>query len=340
MTFLRHAPGLFATVLLLATAWPAPHAHAVPSGCAAAPPECVALGGFTGDTFALADWSGVANNSPNVTLRNCTFSNAPAAAATKTYEATATGTGTPGGVFTLSGPGGDLPYEVAINDGSGFVTLVPGVPETFNALTETQYNSCTNNANSSGGQRLRVRVLGANAQSFAAGTYTGTLDLESTSPDLSSSASQTSGPISITLPELVRISAMSLSYSFGNWNPDVAGDLVRFDNSICIWSNHASSDYLVTATTGSGAFDVESGTDAIAFSVYWSDQAGVSTVAASDVQLAYAIPQTLTSVATAVNCAGSGNTASLVLAIAAADIADATPGSYSATLDITIGVAP
>ena len=115
---------------------------------------------------------------------------------------------------------------------------------------------------------------------------------------------------------------------------------MRFANSVCIWSNQASDAYLVTATTGSGAFEVLSGGEAIPYEVWWSDHAGVSAVAASDVQLLYNVPESLDSIATAVNCSGSGNTASLVLAIAADDAADSLPGSYTGSLDITIGVAP
>ena len=315
-------------------------AHAVSSGCGTDPPQCVALGGLAGDTFALADWSGTANNNPAVTLRHCAFSNAPAAATPKTYDATATGNGTPLGAFTLSGPGGDLPYELAINDGNGFVVLSPGVAQSFDALTESQYNTCTNNANSNGGQRLRVRVLGADAQGFAAGTYTGALDLAIASPNGTSNDSDTSGAISVTLPAMVRISALSLNYSFGTWNPDSAANLVRFDSSVCIWSNHSSGQYTITATSGSGAFEVLSGGDSIAYSVWWSDQTGVTTVAGSDLELAYGVPETLAAVTSAVNCAGPGNNASLVLEIANDAIADALPGTYTGTLDITIGLPP
>jgi len=332
---------IIVVLALVAVCLPLGQPGAVPSGCAGAPPECIALGGFTGDTFTLAAWTGSASNNPNTFLRHCVFSNAPTAATPKNYDVTVTGTGTPGGAFLLSGPGGDLPYEVALNDNqpNSFVVVTAGVPSNFDALTEAVYNTCTNAAASNNGQRLRVRVFGADMQAFAAGIYTGTLDMLVQSPDTTSSVTQTSGTITVTIPSYVRLVRFN-NINFGTWNPNtVPASLTRFDSTVCVWSNHSSKDYTVTATTGTGAFELTGTPGSIPMEVWWAQSAGVTTVAGADAQLAYNSPATFTSTTSDVNC-GGGSTASVVVFLSEGALSAVTAGSFTASLTMSIGLAP
>ena len=125
-------PAVFMAVSLSA----AQPAHAVPSGCGG--PACVNIAGLSGDTFDLGTWNGTANTVTSTTLRHCVFSNRPASG-TQTYNVTPTGLGTQGGAFLLSGPGGNLPYEVQIRDGTGgsipFTVVTAGAVSSFTSLS-------------------------------------------------------------------------------------------------------------------------------------------------------------------------------------------------------------
>ena len=323
-------------LLLLAIGGPGGSpALAVPSGCGG--PACVNLAGFSSDDYDLGTWNGAANQ-VRVNLRHCVFSNRPASG-TKTYDANAVGVGTSGGAFLLAGPGGDLPYEVDINDGSGFVLMTAGVDSNFVSLSEAAFDSCSDSAGSAGGQRLRVSVFETDMETFQAGTYTGSLRLNVASPVGSATDFEINNTLSIEIPPLVRLNGLRNTFAFGNWDPDSGQGVELADNAVCVWSNHASGQYTVTATTATGAFAMVQGGDAVAFTAWWSGTEGISTVAGSEAELAYNTPDIFTTNADTTACA-SGNTASIVLAASEDALAAAVAGSYSADLLITIGVAP
>lgn len=324
-----------ATLLLAASLVASVGARAVPSGCGS--PACVNLAGFASDDYDLGSWNGAANT-VRVNLRHCVFSNRPSSG-TKTYDANAVGVGTTGGAFLLAGPGGDLPYDVEIDDGSGFVVMTAGVDDNFNSLSEAAFDSCTNSATSAGGQRLRVTVYETDMEGYASGTYTGTLRLNVATPVGSGSDFETNSSLSIEIPPLVRLSGLRNTFGFGTWNPDSGDGLELADNAVCIWSNNAADTYTVTATTATGAFEMLQAGDPIAFDVWWSGQPGISTVAASETMLDYNVPESFTTDATVTNCSGD-STASIVLAVSESALASAVSGAYAADLLITIGLAP
>jgi len=318
--------------------WAPQAIEAFPSGCGG--PACVNIGGFAGDTFNLGTWAGSGGLNSGA-VRHCVFSNRPAAPP-QTYNVTATGVGTPGGAFLLSGPGGDLPYLLDLREATNagdWITMTSGVAENFPSLSEAVFDSCTNSANSANGQRARIRAINGDLQSFSAGIYTGTVRLDVETPVGSASDFEISGTITAEIAAVVRLLRLQTTFPFGTWNPDGAGDLVQSDSTVCVWSNHASKHYTVTATTGSGAFEILSGGNAIGYAVWWSDESGVSTVASSDAELTYGAPDIFVSDATATNC-GGGNNASIVLAIAEDELSEALPGAYTGDLTVTIGVAP
>lgn len=309
--------------------------RAAPSGCGG--PACVNVAGFSADSYDLGTWNGAANVVRS-TNRHCVFSNRPNSPP-QTYDANVVGVGTTGGAFLLAGPGGDLPYEVDINDGSGFVLVTAGVDSNFASLSEAAFDSCSDSATSAGGQRLRVSVFETDMETFAAGTYTGTLRLDVATPIGGGSDFETNSTLSIEIPPLVRLNGLRNTFAFGNWDPDSGDGVELADNAVCVWSNHASGQYTVTATTATGAFEMVQAGDTVAFTAWWSGTAGISTVAGSEAELAYNTPDTFTTNADTTACA-SGNTASIVLAASEDALAAAVAGSYSADLLITIGVAP
>ncbi len=314
--------------------------QAVPSGCGG--PACVKIAGLTGDTFDLGTWNGTANTLTSATLRHCVISNRPNSG-TKTYEVTPSGVGTTGGAFLLSGPGGDLPYEVQIRDGSGgsipFTMVTAGSPSSFTSLSEANFDLCSDSPTSNRGQRMRIRVYETDMVALVSGTYTGTLRLDVATPVGNASDFEITGTISVEIPELVRLLRLRNNFNFGTWDPDSASGQTISDPSVCVWSNHVSNAYTVTATATSGAFEMTQAGDAIPFHVWWSQSAGITSVAASDQELSYNTPATFFGDGSDIDC-GGGSNASIVIETDEAGIAAAVAGAYATDLTVTIGVAP
>lgn len=310
-------------------------AGAVPSGCGGA--ACVNIQGLAGDTFDLGTWNGAANQL-RVALRHCVFSNRPASG-TKTYDATVTGVGTPGSAFVLAGPGGNLPYQVEINDTSGYAPVTANVAANFLSISEAQFDSCTNSATNNGGQQLRVTVLETDMETFETGTYSGTLRIDVATPVGGATDFEVSGTISVEIPPLVRLNGLKNGFNFGNWNPNTQTEVVNFDDDVCVWSNHPSDGYTVTLTSDTGALEMSDGANSLPYEVWWAETAGVSTVAGADAQLSYNTPEVFTATATTTACTGGG-TASMVAAIGEAALSAAVAGAYTTTLLVTIGFAP
>lgn len=315
-------------------------AHAVPSGCGS--PACVNIQGFAGDTFEIGPWNGAANQIRSAVVRHCVFSNRPNSG-TKTYNLTPTGVGTAGNAFLLSGPGGDLPYQVEVRDGNGgsidWTVATAGAVTSFTSLSEANFDFCTDSATSGRGQRVRVTVFETDMEALAAGTYTGTMRFDVATPVGSATDNETSGAISVEIPPLVRLNGLKNAFNFGNWNPDSGGDEVNADPGVCVWSNHSSGHYTVTATTTTGTFEATSGADAVPFAVWWSESAGISTVEASDAELDYGVAATFSTDAATTACTG-GDTASVVIAFGEEVLGSAVAGSYSASVTLTVGLAP
>ncbi len=303
-------------------------------------PACTQVAGLTGDTFNLGAWNGSAA-SLTQTLNHCVFSNKPNNTTPKNYDATVLGEGTAGGAFLLTGPGGaTLAYQVELADPAGsFSTMTSGAALNFPALSNAEFDSCTNSATNAGGQRLRITVFGTDMASLLAGTYSGTLRLTAVTGNATSF--QISGTISVTVPGLVRLSGLQSNLDFGSWNPDAGLDLTLSDTSLCVWSSNTGNNYSVTATTTAGDFLLEhAGQSPIAYQVFWAASAGISSVG-SGTEVLYDTPEVFTSTATASDCSGGFNS-SLILRITDAELASAvalaTP--YTSTLTLTIGPPP
>ena len=178
---------------------------------------------------------------------------------------------------------------------------------------------------SSLGRRLSVLLLAGAALSGTAQAATqGNLGATSTG----------SVTINANVPSQVRISGLE-DVNFLNADPNVDAQNAQ---NVCVWSNTSTRGYRVTAS-GSGtssALTITNGTNAIPYSVQWDDVASVTT----GTGLATGVALTgQTSAATKSNCSGSGETASLIVRIASADLQDMTAGpanSYTGLLTLTV----
>lgn len=118
---------------------------------------------------------------------------------------------------------------------------------------------------------------------------------------------------------------------------NLSADAVRAE-SVCLYSTSSTNGYHVTATgTGAGgAFELSSGTSALAFDVGWNSAPGQS----SGTLLTPNVPLTgQFSTATQQTCnSGPATTASLIIILRSGALSSAMAGDYSGTL--TLVVAP
>jgi hypothetical protein len=116
---------------------------------------------------------------------------------------------------------------------------------------------------------------------------------------------------------------------------NLGADAVR-SQSLCLYSNSATSGYNVTATGGgpAGAFQLSSGGLSLPFEVLWSSSAGQS----SGTKLNPNVPLTgQVSAATHQTCgSGPASSASLTLVLRSSALSSATAGTYSGTLSLLV----
>jgi len=311
-------------------------------------PACTQVAGLSGDAFSLGTWNGAAV-SLSTTLNHCVFSNRPNSG-TRIYSAVALGEGTTGGAFVLSGPGGTLPYQVELADGTGgsvaFTVMTTAVSLNLTALTGGSggtFDSCTNSPTNVGGQQVRLTVFGSDMLTRTPGDYTGTMRITATTTTGGTASSfQLSGTIKVTIPGLVRLSGLQSNLTFGTWNPDAGVGLTIGDASLCVWSNNVGGGYSVTASASPGAtFALQQpGQPTIPYEVYWAASAGVSGTGPAT-QLTHNLATAFAASAVTTDCSGGSNT-SLVLRITDSDLAAAkalvTP--YTSVLTLTVGQPP
>ena len=127
-----------------------------------------------------------------------------------------------------------------------------------------------------------------------------------------------------------RITGLS-DVAFGTVN--VGADQTASQN-VCAYSDSNTNRYSVTATGGSGAFELTSGADALPYEVLWAgspNQTGGTSLVAGSARGGF------TSSATHQFCNnGPSTSASLTIVLRAATLGSAQAGSYSGTLLITI----
>ena len=315
-------------------------AIAANSACNGVNGPCADIEGFAGDSFDIT-WNGGNNNSAR--RRHCALSNRPNGG--PTIDVTAIGNG-PGGAFELNGPGGAIPIIAQYRNptGGSWVTLTAGTPANFVSLTEAQFNTCDSSGSSAGGQRFRIRILDANLEFAAAGTYTGTVTLTIETPTGNASDSETSGTMTVVSPPLMNFIRLKNNFNFGTW--DTLGDETNADTSICVWSNDRATfggiaSYQVTATTSDGAFQATSDTaNPLDFGIYWANSGGVTSIGGAT-ELVYGSPQVFTTDNTSENCSG-GNNSSMLVFFDAADLtvaaSSATP--YTSTVVVEVAIPP
>lgn len=108
--------------------------------------------------------------------------------------------------------------------------------------------------------------------------------------------------------------------------------------SLCVYSNSATSGYNVTASGSgpSGAFQLTSGSQSMAFEVQWNSASGQT----SGTQLNPNVPLTgLTSSATQQTCSGGGPTASasLTVILRSSVLSSVPAGTYNGILTLLVG---
>lgn len=135
------------------------------------------------------------------------------------------------------------------------------------------------------------------------------------------------------LAQKVRITNIS-DVDFGLIS-DLQADSRRSQN-ICLYSNSSGGGYSVAASgSGTGsAFTLSNGSNSLAYEVEWSDQSGQSNGTSL-------VPNSAltgrTSSATHQFCnSGPAATASLIIVLRSADLAQAREGSYSGSLTLLI----
>lgn len=134
--------------------------------------------------------------------------------------------------------------------------------------------------------------------------------------------------LSLTVPGMVQIVGVD-DITFGTFNgtDDVIGS-----TQFCVFRN-GGGNYNLTVSASDNVFDVNSGTDSVAFSVLVDDDtdASVGGSAASDSVAVTGLVDD-----TAANCSASGDNASMQVTFAAADLLAAPSTTYTETLTLTV----
>ena len=136
--------------------------------------------------------------------------------------------------------------------------------------------------------------------------------------------------ISITLPEVVRISDMD-DLSFGTY--DRSGNETANDN-VCIYTNDAQADYRITLTgDGAGnAFTVTDGTNTVAYAVKWNDAQGTG---GPSVSTGVALANQTNANTQDTGCNG-GTNANIEVTFHESALLAAPSGNYSGTLTVMV----
>ena len=118
----------------------------------------------------------------------------------------------------------------------------------------------------------------------------------------------------------------------GIW--DSTATRIELDDDLCVFSDTGVYNITAIGSAVNGAFRVESVSDFINYSVRWNDQANTSSLTV----LTRNVPQSFTTSETIdPNCnAGSNLTAHLQVRYSSSQLQQATPGSYSGTLTLTV----
>lgn len=141
-------------------------------------------------------------------------------------------------------------------------------------------------------------------------------------------------PASAAANDKVRITGLS-DIAFGSI-ANLGADSVR-NESLCLYSNSATSGYNVTATGNGagGAFELSSGGLSLPFELQWSSASGQS----SGTQLRPNVPLTgQVSTATQQACgSGPATTASLIVVLRSSALSSAAAGTYNGSITLLVG---
>ena len=139
--------------------------------------------------------------------------------------------------------------------------------------------------------------------------------------------------ISVTVPQLTRISALN-DISLGTWSGSGA---LNGSDSLCVWTTTGGYNITASGDGAGGAFTLDDGSGTtLAYTVQWADSAGAGSGSAMTTGNALTGQ---TAAATSSTCSGGASLDATVLVdIAETALASVTDGSYTGTL--TLVVAP
>lgn len=334
--------GLFGASLALGC-FQAP-AHAANSQCNGLDPNTTPCADVSGadDSFTVT-WTG-GNNTNSATRRNCALSNVPVGS--EMVDITINGTGA-GGALEASGAGGTIPFVVQYRDASGgsWVTMTPGSASSFTPLNEATFNTCDNSGSSSGGQRMRIRIVRNDIDHAPAGVYTGTFTVTADPPGGGLNKTDASATVTITLNELMNFTRLKTRFDDGIW--DFVGNEFNRDNSVCVWTNNratfgGASSYDVTVTSDQGSFVLETGGNMLPYSVYWASDLGSNITVNNGTQLTYGSPTTFMTVGDEQSCPGGTNNAQMLVFWDEDDLSAAvgTPTPYTSVVTVEVSIPP
>ena len=173
------------------------------------------------------------------------------------------------------------------------------------------------------GRRLSVLLLaGATLSGTAQAATQGSLGATSTG----------SIAINASVTKQVRISGLE-DVSFLNADPEVDASNAQ---NVCVWSNGVNKRYSIVASGSgtSGAYTLAGASTTVPYAVKWHDTA--TTASATTLASGVARPAQNGNV-NSTTCANTGENASLVVEIAAADLQTMQGGdTYTGTLSLTV----
>ena|ERR1022692_2236002 len=165
-----------------------------------------------------------------------------------------------------------------------------------------------------------VLTMAAFASQGANAATQGTLGATSTGTSL----------VSLTIAAQYQITGLT-DLALGAWSG--SGNMTA-NNDVCVYTNDSTGNYhtLVTDSSGTSAFKVKSGANAIPYTVNWNHVSGV----VGNVAVTYGIALLVTGANTSSVTCGGLKDANYQVTFLSAALAAASAGSYSTTLTMVI----
>jgi spore coat protein U-like protein len=226
---------------------------------------------------------------------------------------------TPFELISLGSPSETIATTVGFVDllASAAETLTPGVAT---AQDKTGVATCPGSSNA----QLRFDVNALDLSQAAAGSYRASFTATFRNNNGGGVATVTFD-LDLTIPEMIRISDLN-DIALGTF--DGLNDLVSSDG-ICVYRNNVAATYTITASGGSGSFDVDNGIDVIPYQVEYDDSNGFVTLTDS-------APTDMANANSSLLDCGGIAVATLRITTLSTDMSNASPGLYTDTLTLTV----